>query len=315
MEQCPVRIEHVPLIVEMRRNLVLEQSKFPQELVMLFNNLERNGNPYSFPASTRADWAAAAGVQQLSEVEDPASLEVIYWVGCMSSFDARNQRVALALSRVLNAANVTFAILGTEETCSGDPARRAGNEYLYQILAQANIERLQHYAPKRVVASCPHCFNTLAGEYPDFGGNYEVIHHSELLSRLVSEQRLQPARNQGLSITYHDSCYLARHNDVLAAPRELVEAVGQPIEMQRSGKQTFCCGAGGAHMWMEERGKPINEERVREAAGTGADTLAVACPYCTVMLDDGVQGAGEQLRVVDVATLLAESLEGTGRPG
>src|SRR6266536_3092184 len=189
----------------MRRNLVLEQSKFPQELVTLFNNLERNGNPYSFPASTRADWAAAAGVQQLSEVEDPASLEVIYWVGCMSSFDARNQKVALALSKVFKAANVSFAILGTEETCSGDPARRAGNEYLYQILAQTNIERLNQYAlNKRIIASCPHCFNTLKNEYPQLGGNFDVIHHSQFIQELISSGRLQvpPGTLDGQAMAY-----------------------------------------------------------------------------------------------------------------
>ena len=162
----------------------------------------------------------------------------------------------------------------------------------------------------KIVTDCPHCFNTLGNEYPDFGGSYEVIHHSELLARLVADGRLTPQRDRRLNITYHDSCYLARHNDVLAPPRELVAAVGEPVEMERSGKRTFCCGAGGAHMWMEERGKAINENRVREAAGTGAQTLAVACPFCTVMLDDGVQSAGEQLRVVDVATLLDEATSG-----
>src|SRR5207302_5863564 len=190
MEQCPVRIEHVPLIVEMRRNLVLEQSRFPQELVSLFNNLERNANPYSFPASTRADWAAAAGVQELANVADPSELELIYWVGCMSSFDARNQRVANALAKILKTADVKFAILGKEESCVGDPARRAGNEYLYQILAQTNIERLTQYKPKRIVASCPHCFNTLKNEYQQLGGSFEVIHHSQYIHELISSGRL-----------------------------------------------------------------------------------------------------------------------------
>src|SRR5918911_489625 len=191
MEQCPVRIEHVPLIVEMRRNLVLEQSQFPQELVMLFNNLERNGNPYSFPASTRADWAASMGVPELAAVEDPSSLELIYWVGCMSSFDARNQKVATALAKILKAADVKFAILGKEESCVGDPARRAGNEYLYQILAQTNIERLNQYHARRIVASCPHCFNTLRNEYPQLGGEYDVVHHSQFIQELIDAGRLR----------------------------------------------------------------------------------------------------------------------------
>jgi Fe-S oxidoreductase len=230
-------------------------------------------------------------------------------VGCASSFDERARRTAESTAKLLQKAGVEFAILGPRESCTGDPARRIGNEYVFQAFAEQNVQTLNESGVTKIVANCPHCFNTLANEYPDFGGSYEVIHHTELLARLVREGRLAPAKNDGLSITYHDSCYLARHNDVLASPRELVAAVGEPIEMERSGKQTYCCGAGGAHMWMEERGKPINEERVREAASTGAGTLAVACPYCTVMLDDGVQGAGEQLRVVDVATLLAESLE------
>jgi Fe-S oxidoreductase len=204
---------------------------------------------------------------------------------------------------------VEFAMLGPREACTGDPARRIGNEYVFQAFAQQNIETLNEAGVRKIIANCPHCFNTLANEYPDFGGHYEVVHHSELLARLVAEGRLAPTRQEGLQITYHDSCYLARHNDVLAAPRELIGAVGEPVEMARTGKQTFCCGAGGAHMWMEERGTPINAERVREAAGTGAGTLAVACPFCTVMLDDGVQSEGANLRVVDVATLLAEATE------
>jgi Fe-S oxidoreductase len=183
-----------------------------------------------------------------------------------------------------------------------------GNEYVFQAYAEQNVETLNEAGVRRIVASCPHCFNTLANEYPDFGGRYEVVHHTELLAELVREGRLSPAAS-GQTITYHDSCYLARHNDVLAPPRELAAAVGRPIEMARSGRRTFCCGAGGAHMWMEERAKPINEERVREASATGADTLAVACPFCTVMLDDGVKSTGTDMRVADVATLLAEAVE------
>jgi Fe-S oxidoreductase len=235
--------------------------------------------------------------------------EYLYWVGCASSFDERARRTAESTAKLLQAAGVEFAILGPRESCTGDPARRMGNEYVFQAFAEQNVETLNDAGVHKIIANCPHCFNTLANEYPDFGGRYEVIHHTELLSRLVRDGRLSPTRSEGLPITYHDSCYLARHNDVIESPRELVAAVGTPVEMARAGKQTFCCGAGGAHMWMEERGRPINEERVREAAGTGAGTLAVACPYCTVMLDDGVQSTGDALRVVDVATLLAESIE------
>ncbi|HEV3055046.1 MAG TPA: (Fe-S)-binding protein, partial [Solirubrobacteraceae bacterium] len=239
---------------------------------------------------------------------DPAP-EYLYWVGCASSFDERARQTAEATAKLLQKAGVEFAILGPREACTGDPARRMGNEYVFQAAAEENVATLNEAGVKKIIANCPHCFNTLANEYPDFGGNYEVIHHSELLARLVAEGRLQPKRDDALKVTYHDSCYLARHNDVLQAPRDLAGAVGQPIEMKRSGRETFCCGAGGAHMWMEERAGAINENRVREAAETGADTLAVACPYCTVMLSDGVQSVGADLRVADVATLLAESLD------
>ena len=183
-----------------------------------------------------------------------------------------------------------------------------GNEYTFQAFAEQNVTTINEFGVKKIVASCPHCFNTLANEYPDFGGNYEVIHHTELLTELLAEGRLSPVAGTE-EITYHDSCYLARHNDVIAAPREIVSRVGKPLEMARSGKRTFCCGAGGAHMWMEERGSQINEERAHEAAATGASTLAVACPFCTIMLDDGVKQNGDELRVVDVATLLAEAID------
>jgi Fe-S oxidoreductase len=241
------------------------------------------------------------------EPGDPAP-EYLYWVGCAASFDERAKAGAESTAKLLQKAGVDFAILGPREACTGDPARRMGNEYVFQGYAEQNVATLNDAGVTKIVASCPHCFNTLANEYGDFGGSYEVLHHTELLAELVRDGRLAPAGGAG-EITYHDSCYLARHNDVRSAPRELVAAVGQPVEMKRSGKQTFCCGAGGAHMWMEERGTPINEERVREAAETGAETLAVACPFCTVMLDDGVKASGKKLRVVDVSTLLVESLE------
>jgi Fe-S oxidoreductase len=311
VQACPVSIEHVDHIVDLRRHLVMVESSFPSEAEPMLRDVERASNPWGRAQSERAAWAADLGVRVL-EPGDPAP-EYLYWVGCAASFDERAQRSAQSTAKLLQAADVDFAILGPRESCTGDPARRIGNEYVFQAFAEQNVSELNDTGVKKIVASCPHCFNTLANEYPDFGGNYEVIHHSELLASLVRDGRLSPTRGTA-EITYHDSCYLARHNDVLEGPRDLVAAVGEPVEMARSRKETFCCGAGGAHMWMEERANPINEERVREAAATGADTLAVACPFCTVMLGDGVQSAGEDLRVVDVATLLAEGLERPGAP-
>jgi len=310
VQACPVSIEHVDHIVDLRRHLVMVESSFPAEAEPMLRDVERASNPWGKAQAERADWATSLGVRVL-EPGDPAP-EYLYWVGCASSFDERARTTAESTAKLLQRAGVDFAILGPREACTGDPARRMGNEYVFQAFAEQNVQTLNEAGVTKIIANCPHCFNTLGNEYPDFGGEYEVVHHSELLARLVSEGRLTPKRDQGLSVTYHDSCYLARHNDVLAPPRDLVAAVGEPVEMARSGKQTFCCGAGGAHMWMEERGSAINENRVREAVETGAHTLAVACPYCTVMLDDGVQNAGADMRVVDVATLLAESLEDSG---
>ena len=307
VQACPVSIEHVDHIVDLRRHLVMVDSNFPAEADPMLRDIERASNPWGRAQSERADWASSLGVRVL-EPGDPAP-EYLYWVGCAASFDERARVGAESTAKLLKAAGVDFAILGPRESCTGDPARRMGNEYVFQGFAEQNVSELNDAGVRKIVASCPHCFNTLANEYPDFGGRYEVIHHSELLASLVRDGRLVPERSDALSVTYHDSCYLARHNDVIAAPREVLGAVADPIEMERSGKRTFCCGAGGAHMWMEERGKPINEARVREAAATGADTLAVACPFCTVMLGDGVQSAGVDLKVIDVATLLVDSIK------
>jgi Fe-S oxidoreductase len=307
VQACPVSIEHVDHIVDLRRHLVMVDSSFPSEAGPMLRDVERSSNPWGHAQSERADWAASLGVRVLQPGE-PAP-EYLYWVGCASSFDERGRRAAESIAKLLRNAGVDFAILGPRESCTGDPARRIGNEYVFQALAEQNVAVLNDAGVRKIVTGCPHCFNTIGNEYPDFGGRYEVVHHSELLASLLHERRLAAPAAGERTITYHDSCYLARHNDVLEGPRELVAAVGQPVEMRRSGRSTFCCGAGGAHMWMEERGKPINLERVREAAETGADTLAVACPFCTVMLDDGVQGAGAPLRVVDVATLLAEEID------
>ena len=311
VQACPVSIEHVDHIVDLRRHLVMVESRFPVEAEPMLRDVERSSNPWGRAQSERADWAAELGVRVLAPGDPPP--EVLYWVGCAASFDERARRGAESTAKLLAAAGVDFAILGPRESCTGDPARRMGNEYVFQEAARRNVETLGESGVTKIVASCPHCFNTLANEYPDFGGDYEVLHHTELLAQLLRDGRLAAAPGADGApaerrITYHDSCYLARHNDVLAQPRELVAAAGTPVEMARSGRSTFCCGAGGAHMWMEERAGQINEARVHEAAATGADTLAVACPFCTVMLDDGVQSTGEQLNVVDVATLLAETL-------
>jgi Fe-S oxidoreductase len=306
VEACPVSIEHIDHIVDLRRNRLMVDAEFPAEAEPMLRDVERAANPWGKPQNERAAWAEELGVRVL-EPGEPAP-QYLYWVGCAASFDERARASAEATAKLLQKAGVDFAILGPREACTGDPARRMGNEYVFQSYAEQNVATLNEQGVRKIVASCPHCFNTLANEYPDFGGAYEVVHHSELLAELVREGRLAP-KADAKPITYHDSCYLARHNDVRMEPRELVAAVGQPVEMKRSGKQTFCCGAGGAHMWMEERGRPINAERVREAAETGAETLAVACPFCTVMLDDGVREFGAPLRVADVSTLLAESLE------
>ncbi len=305
VQECPVAIEHVDHIVDLRRQLVMVEASPPTEAGTMLRDLERTSNPWGKAQTERADWAEGLDVRILQPGE-PAP-EVLYWVGCAASFDERARETARSTAKLLAAADVDFAILGPRECCTGDPARRMGDEYTYQSYAQQNIETLDGAGVTKIVASCPHCFNTLSNEYPDFGGTYEVVHHTELLAELLEDGRLEPVAGTE-EITYHDSCYLARHNDVIAAPRALVSRVGRPLEMARSGKRGFCCGAGGAHMWMEERGSAINEERAREAVGTGASTLAVACPFCTVMLDDGIRQIGGEMRVADVATLLAEAL-------
>jgi Fe-S oxidoreductase len=308
IRECPVSIEHVDHIVDLRRNLVMVESRFPQEAGAMLRDLERGSNPWGHPQGERAAWAEGLGVRVL-EPGEPAP-EYLYWVGCAASFDERGQQAARATAKLLHSAGVDFAILGPRESCTGDPARRMGNEYLFQALAEQNVATLGEAGVRKIVASCPHCFNTLVNEYPDFGGTYEVLHHTELLASLVREGRLSPPTDEGRTITYHDPCYLARHNDVRDEPRELVAALGAVVEMPRHGERTFCCGAGGARMWMEERrGRQINEHRVEEAAATGADTVAVACPFCTIMLDDGVRTTGQELRVVDVAQLMVDAIE------
>jgi Fe-S oxidoreductase len=303
----------------MRRYQVLMESEFPTEAGSMLRNVENQGDPWGLGATRRLDWTEGLAFE-VPVVTDtiPEDIEYLFWVGCAGALDERARKATQTLARVLHHAGVSFAVLGPKEQCTGDPARRIGNEYLYQLQAEANIQTLQSVGARKIVAWCPHCFNSLAREYPALGGNFEVIHHTELLSRLVAEGRLAPSRAQAQSVTYHDPCYLARHNDIREAPRSVLEAVPglSSVEMHRHGRRTFCCGAGGSRMWMEERiGKRVNAERTDEALGTGADVVGVACPYCMIMLDDAVKQrqadgtAPESLRVLDVAQVIEPSLE------
>lgn len=307
VRECPVGIEHIDHVVDLRRNLVMVASRFPEAAGTMLRDVDRTSNPWGKPQADRTAWADGLGVRVL-QPDEPAP-DVLFWVGCAPAFDERARKGAVSTAKLLKEAGVDFAILGPRESCTGDPARRMGDEYTFQRLAGENVQTLNGAGVKKIVTTCPHCFNTLGNEYSDFGGRYEVVHHTEFLAELVREGKLMPAAGDQ-TITYHDSCYLARHNDVRSQPRELVDAVGRAIEMPRNRERTFCCGAGGARMWMEEkRGRPINQERVREAASTGAETLAVACPFCTVMLDDGVRETGAKMNVIDLATLLHEAVE------
>ena len=311
MQECPVDIEHVDTIVDLRRNLVMAESRFPAEAGALLRNLETAGNPWGMPQAQRADWAAGLDVRVVEEGRQAP--EYLYWVGCAGAFDDRATSISKAVVQLLQRAGVSFAILGPRELCTGDPARRIGNEYLFQTLAEQNVATLTGAGVTKVVANCPHCFNTLRNEYPDYGGTFEVVHHSQLFARLVAEGRLRPTGEVAATLTYHDPCYLGRHNGVYRDPREALEAVPgvRTVEMPRHAERALCCGAGGARMWMEERiGKRINEERADEAASTGADTVGVACPYCLIMLDDGERARGGGAEVLDLAQVLARSVIG-----
>ncbi|MFH0990957.1 MAG: (Fe-S)-binding protein [bacterium] len=310
MQECPVNIEHVDAIVEMRRSLVLMESNFPPEVQVVFRNLETNGSPWAFPASARAEWAEGMNIPVASQTPDA---EVLLWVGCAGSYDARYKNVTQSFARLMQQAGVKFAILGTEEKCTGDSARRLGNEYLAQILMKENIATLNNYNVKTIVTTCPHCFNTLKNEYPQFGGNYTVLHHSDFLVRLINGRKLKITKQQVQSLTFHDSCYLGRYNEIYDQPRALVRmaSVSPLIEMKRSRNRGFCCGAGGGRMWMEENeGKRVNLERTEEALATGAGVIATACPFCMTMMEDGLKskGANERVKVKDVAELLSEAL-------
>lgn len=332
MEICPVAIEHVPKIVDMRRHLVMEESEFPTEVTSLFNNIERNGNPWEISNDKRAAWAASLDVPLMSENPDA---DVLYWVGCMGSFDERNKKVATSVAKILKAAKVNFAILGPEESCTGDPARRIGNEYLWQMQAQQNIETLDGYGFNRtknaenghnghngatpihrtILTACPHCFNTIGNEYPQLGGDYEVVHHTAFIDKLLADEKISlPEGFDERKLTYHDPCYIGRYNGIYDEPRRVLTVLNSNgvTEMQRNRNKSFCCGGGGGRAWMEEKiGRRVNQTRMKEALETGAEVLAAACPFCITMFDDGIKGieAEDKMQIEDIAEIVAGALE------
>ncbi len=328
MEICPVAIEHVPKIVDMRRHLVMEESEFPPESVSVLNNIERNGNPWEISNDKRAEWAAGLGIPLMAENPDA---DVLYWVGCMGSFDQRNKSVATAVAKILLAAKVNFAILGPEESCTGDPARRIGNEYLWQMQAQQNIETLNGYGfnladanghnghgaskQRTILTACPHCFNTIKNEYTQLGGNYEVVHHTVFINTLLENEQLTlPEGFDKRKLTYHDPCYIGRYNGVYEEPRRVLTVINSNgvTEMRRHKSKSFCCGGGGGRAWMEEKiGARVNQTRIKEALETEAEVVAAACPFCITMFEDGVKGveAEDKLKIEDISEIIVRAID------
>ncbi|PIX95383.1 MAG: Fe-S oxidoreductase [Ignavibacteria bacterium CG_4_10_14_3_um_filter_37_18] len=311
VQECPVMIEHVDAIVEMRRHLVLTESEFPAELNNVFKSLESNGTPWVFNQADRALWTEGLNIKSMAE--DPAG-DILFWVGCAGSFDARYKKVSVAFARLMQKAGVNFRILGIEEKCNGDTARRLGNEYLAQQLVQENVETLNGYGVKKIVTACPHCFNSLKNEFNQFGGNFEVVHHTEMISEFLSSGKIQlkDATTKTRKVTYHDSCYLGRYNGVYEEPRTSLAKINglELVEMKRNKSRGFCCGAGGGRMFLEDvEGGRINEERTREAIATDVDTIASACPFCMTMLTDGVKAHDktEEVQVKDIAEIVLEN--------
>ena len=315
-EICPVNIEITDKIFDMRRYLSLMESNFPAELGNAYRAMENQSNPWGMNQGERGDWAEGFDGVTIVDPGEALQSEYLYWVGCAGSFDDKNKKVTQAMAQLLRRAGIDVSILGPSEMCTGDSARRSGNEYLFQMLAQPNVEMLNGMGVKKIITQCPHCFNTLLNEYPQIGGNYEVVHHTQLLEQLIESGQLDVSQaTLEERITYHDSCYLGRHNDVYLAPRKVVASIKgiEVVEMPRNGTKGMCCGAGGARMWMEENtGTKVNDERAAEAISTGASRVATACPFCYIMLDDGVKGAGveeDQVRVADVSIHLLEAIE------
>jgi len=321
-EICPVNIEILDKILDMRRYLSLMESNFPTELGTAYRSMENSGNPWGISQAERGDWADKLEGIEIIDGTDPLEAEYLYWVGCAGSFDDKNKKVTQAMAQLLQRAGISFAILGPSENCTGDPARRSGNEYIFQMLAMQNVETLNGMGVKKIITQCPHCFNTLANEYPQLGGNYEVVHHSQFLEWLLDQGKLDLS-NAKLEerVVYHDSCYLGRHNDVYMAPRKVIGSLGgiEVVEAGRNGTKGMCCGAGGARMWMEEHtGKQVNVERSQELLATGATKIAVACPFCYIMIDDGVKGEGvdeDQVKVADISMHVLEAIERGEREG
>ena len=316
VEECPVDIEHVDAIIDMRRHEVLNEARFPSEAASMLRNVENRGDPWGLGPAKRLEWTSDLGFDvPVVDGPIPDSVEYLFWIGCAGALDERARGTTRAIARLLHRAGVSFAVLGPAESCTGDPVRRLGNEYLFQVQAHRNIETLTEARVRKVIASCPHCFNSLSKEYPALGGHFEVIHHTELLARLVAEGRLAAGRFDA-KVAYHDPCYLGRHSRIYDPPRVVIASVPgvSPVEMGRCRERSFCCGAGGARMWLEEReGKRINLERSDEALSTGADVVSTACPYCLIMLDDAVKARGqeEDVKVLDVAQLLERSMDAT----
>ncbi len=312
MEHCPVYVEHVDKIIDMRRYQVLMESKFPEELMEAFRGLEKNSNPWGLSYEARSDWVEELNVPLMSEISGE-HVDFLFFVGCIRSYDDRNKKVAIAMVRILNHLGIKFAILGMEEGCCGDPARRVGNEYLYQILAQTNIETFSRYKVKRILTTCPHCYNTLRNEYPQLGFNAEVIHHAEFLQEQILARRLKLDQEVAKRLTFHDPCYLGRYSDLYDPPRRVLQAIPslEIKEMKRSRNESLCCGAGGGWMWMDEKiGKRINIQRLEDALSTEADWIATACPFCVIMFDDAIKSKGMEGRVKiwDIAEIVEQSL-------
>jgi Fe-S oxidoreductase len=306
---CPVWVQHIDKIVDLRRNLVLEQSIIPETAAGALQSIEKRGHPWRGTTLTRTDWAQGLNIKTLAE--DP-KVDVLYWVGCTEALEERSTKVAQSLAKLMQQAGLNFGILGAEESCCGDPARRLGNEYLFQMQAQMNIEVLKRYNVKKIVTACPHCYNTIKNEYPQFGGYFEIIHHTELISGLLKEGKIKIARGGFGAITYHDSCYLGRYNDIYQPPRQILKYLPgvKLVEMEKSKKRGFCCGGGGGRMWMEEHtGQRISENRIDQAIATKAQLVATACPYCLQMFNDAIKAkqAEETFKVKDIAELIAES--------